>query len=50
MSVFHLKYRPSNWSELDLADVADKIRKLLISENKPQSYLFTGPKNRIQTA
>jgi len=50
MAVFYLKYRPSNWSELDLTDVAVKIQKALDSEHKPQSYLFTGPKGAGKTS
>lgn len=50
MSVFHLKYRPSNWGELDLGDVAEKIKKVLLSENKPSSYLFAGPKGAGKTS
>lgn len=50
MAVFHLKYRPSTWGELDLADVADKIKKILNSEHKSSSYLFTGPKGAGKTS
>lgn len=50
MAVFHLKYRPTNWKELDLVDVAEKIRKIISSDNPPQSYLFTGPKGAGKTS
>lgn len=50
MSVFHLKYRPSKISELDLADVSDKLTKILESKDMPQSWLFAGPKGSGKTS
>ena len=50
MSVFHLKYRPRRWSDLDLADVADKLNKILSAKDKPQSFLFAGPKGSGKTS
>jgi DNA polymerase-3 subunit gamma/tau len=50
MSVFHLKYRPKKWSDLDLADVADKLGKILSAKNRPQSFLFAGPKGSGKTS
>ena len=50
MSVFHLKYRPSKISELDLVDVSDKLTKILASKDMPQSWLFTGPKGSGKTS
>jgi DNA polymerase III subunit gamma/tau len=50
MSVYHLKYRPHKISELDLADVADKISKILLSESLPHSFLFSGPKGSGKTS
>ena len=50
MSVFHLKYRPSKISELDLVDVSDKLTKILESKDMPQSWLFAGPKGSGKTS
>jgi len=50
MSVFHLKYRPSKISELDLTDVSDKLTKILGSKDMPQSWLFAGPKGSGKTS
>ena len=50
MSVFHLKYRPKKWSDLDLADVADKLSKILSAKDRPQSFLFAGPKGSGKTS
>jgi DNA polymerase-3 subunit gamma/tau len=50
MSVFHLKYRPSKISELDLIDVSDKLTKILASKDMPQSWLFAGPKGSGKTS
>ncbi|MCW1948949.1 MAG: DNA polymerase III subunit gamma/tau [Candidatus Shapirobacteria bacterium] len=50
MSVFHLKYRPQKLSDLDLADVADRLRKYLSVKEIPQSFLFAGPKGAGKTS
>ncbi len=50
MSVFHLKYRPSKISELDLVDVAEKLKKFLSAKEIPQSFLFSGPKGAGKTS
>ena len=50
MSVFHLKYRPQKLSDLDLADVADKLKKYLLTDDIPQSFLFSGPKGAGKTS
>ena len=50
MSVFHLKYRPQKLSDLDLADVAEKLKKYLSSKEMPQSFLFAGPKGAGKTS
>lgn len=50
MSVFHLKYRPVKFSDLDLADVAESLRKYLAGKDVPQSFLFSGPKGAGKTS
>lgn len=35
---------------MDLVDVAERIRKIISSDNPPQSYLFTGPKGAGKTS
>lgn len=50
MSVFHLKYRPAKFSDLDLADVAETLRKILQAKDIPQSFLFSGPKGAGKTS
>lgn len=50
MSVFHLKYRPSKISELDLIEVSDKLTNILASKDMPQSWLFAGPKGSGKTS
>lgn len=50
MSVFHLKYRPQNLTELDLSDVAESIGKIMSSKERPQAYLFAGPKGSGKTS
>ena len=50
MPVFHLKYRPKTLSELDLSDVADKLRNLIEAKDMPQSFLFSGPKGAGKTS
>lgn len=50
MSVFHLKYRPQKLSDLDLVDVAEKLKKYLSGKEIPQSFLFAGPKGAGKTS
>ncbi|MDD3002256.1 MAG: DNA polymerase III subunit gamma/tau [Candidatus Shapirobacteria bacterium] len=50
MSVFHLKYRPVKFSDLDLADVAESLKKYLSAKDVPQSFLFSGPKGAGKTS
>jgi len=50
MSVFHLKYRPSKVTELDLPEVADKIKSIILSKDDFQSLLFAGPKGSGKTS
>lgn len=50
MSVFHLKYRPKKIAELDLMEVADKIKSIVLSADGFQSLLFAGPKGSGKTS
>ena len=50
MSVFHLKYRPIKFSDLDLTDVAESLKKYLSGKDIPQSFLFSGPKGAGKTS
>lgn len=50
MSVFHLKYRPQKIADLDLADVSEKLAKILSAKEIPQSYLLAGPKGAGKTS
>lgn len=50
MSVFHLKYRPLTFSDLDLTDVATSLKKFLSAKSVPQSFLFSGPKGSGKTS
>lgn len=50
MSVFHLKYRPKKIAELDLVEVADKIKSIVLSADGFQSLLFAGPKGSGKTS
>lgn len=50
MSVFHLKYRPLKFSDLDLTDVANSLKKYLSAKDVPQSFLFSGPKGAGKTS
>ena len=38
------KYRPIKFSDLDLVDVANSLKKYLSGNDIPQSFLFSGPK------
>ena len=50
MAVFHLKYRPKKISELDLSEVADKIKSIVSKESDFQSLLLAGPKGSGKTS
>lgn len=50
MAVFHLKYRPQKISDLDLSEVADKIKSIILSTEGFQSLLFAGPKGSGKTS
>jgi DNA polymerase-3 subunit gamma/tau len=50
MPVFHLKYRPTKISEIDLVDVAQKLKSFLEAKEIPQSFLFSGPKGAGKTS
>lgn len=50
MSVFHIKYRPSRISELDLSEVSEQLTNILGSKDMPQSWLFAGPKGSGKTS
>lgn len=50
MSVFHLKYRPQNFSDLDLSEVSVTLKNILKSKDVPQCYLFSGPKGAGKTS
>lgn len=50
MAVYHLKYRPKKVSELDLSEVADKVKSIISGENDFQSLLLAGPKGSGKTS
>jgi DNA polymerase-3 subunit gamma/tau len=50
VSVFQLKYRPLNLTDLDLKSVALNLKKLLESSDFPQALLFSGPKGSGKTS
>jgi DNA polymerase-3 subunit gamma/tau len=50
MAVFHLKYRPKKINELDLLEVADKIKSIVSNESDFQSLLLAGPKGSGKTS
>ena len=50
MSVFHLKYRPEKFDELDLPEVSEKIRKIAESKEVFQAILLAGPKGSGKTS
>lgn len=50
MSVYHLKYRPLSFADLDLNYLADKLKKILSSKEVPQSFLLSGPKGAGKTS
>lgn len=50
MSVFHLKYRPKNFEDLDLKSVSDQLVRIFSQKDTPQSFLFAGPKGSGKTS
>lgn len=50
MSVFYLEYRPKKLSEIDLVDVAEKLKNFIEAKEMPQSFLFSGPKGAGKTS
>lgn len=50
MTVYHLKYRPTKVADLDLHKVRDFLKKVLSSNDIPQSFLFSGPKGSGKTS
>ncbi|MBU3935510.1 AAA family ATPase, partial [Patescibacteria group bacterium] len=50
MSVFFLKHRPQRVADLDLPEVVKSITMILESKDRPQSFLFAGPKGSGKTS
>lgn len=50
MSVFHLKYRPLKFSDLDSVMVSRSLKKIMEGKEVPQSFLFAGPKGAGKTS
>lgn len=50
MPVYHLKYRPKKVSDLDLSEVAEKIKNIISGESDFQSLLLAGPKGSGKTS
>ncbi len=50
MSVFHLKYRPKSFKDLDLRSVSDQLIRIFSQKEIPQSFLFAGPKGSGKTS
>jgi DNA polymerase-3 subunit gamma/tau len=50
MSVFHLKYRPQKFSDLDSVAVSKSLKKIMEGKDVPQSFLFAGPKGAGKTS
>ena len=47
---YYLKYRPQNIDELDISDVRESLKKILVSESVPHAFLFSGPKGTGKTS
>lgn len=47
---FYLKYRPKSLDELDLPEVRESLRKIVVSKNIPHAFLFAGPKGTGKTS
>lgn len=50
MAVFHLKYRPKKVADLDLPEVSEKIKNIILSQEGFQSILLAGPKGSGKTS
>jgi DNA polymerase-3 subunit gamma/tau len=50
MAVFHLKYRPTKATDLDLPEVSEKIKKLISEKSSFQALLLAGPKGSGKTS
>lgn len=50
MSVFHLKYRPQKFADLDSVAVSKTLKKIMEGKEMPQSFLFAGPKGAGKTS
>lgn len=50
MSVFHLKYRPQRFVDLDSVAVSKTLKKIIGGKEVPQSFLFAGPKGAGKTS
>lgn len=46
----YLKYRPKNLDELDLQDVGNTLKKIVLSGDIPHALLFAGPKGTGKTS
>ncbi len=46
----YLKYRPKKLEELDLTEVRDTLKKIIISGSIPHAFLFSGPKGLGKTS
>ncbi len=50
MGIFHLKYRPRKIKELDCLRARERLSLLLASKNRPQTWLFAGPRGAGKTS
>ncbi len=50
MSVFHIKYRPQKFEDLDLTKVGKTLKSMIGAEERPQTFLFCGPKGSGKTS
>jgi DNA polymerase-3 subunit gamma/tau len=48
--VYYRKYRPQTISELDLANVREKLTSMLLAKELPHAFLFTGSKGLGKTS
>ena len=46
----YLKYRPQTIDELDLESVRKNLKNIILSENVPHAFLFSGPKGTGKTS
>ncbi|MEK7550364.1 MAG: DNA polymerase III subunit gamma/tau [Patescibacteria group bacterium] len=47
---FYLKYRPQNLDDLDLVNVKESLKKIVLSKEIPHAFLFSGPKGTGKTS